>query len=222
MPMNPDHPAFSDFEDNPYAPPEAQIGKSVPPGESDDLVQAEVIRRKYLNHEASVKSIGSLHYLGALFVVLVCGMFLFDGRFRNRQPAMGPYQRAGAILYFGFLTALNVVMGIGLTGLKPWARWTEVVLTTLSLLVALFLASHPGAHSPIPGLLLLQAVIPAFILYLLLSQKGSMVFSPEYTAIIERTPHIRYQTSCILKGCLIVFVAMVVFAVVAAILGTRR
>ena len=179
--MNPEHPAFSDFEDNPYAPPEANIGERVAPGESDDLAEAEAIRRKYVSHEASVKSIGSLHYLGALFVVLMSGVFLFDIQFRNRRPAVGPFETAGLVLYFGFLIALNVIMGIGLTGLKTWARWTEVVLTTLSLLVALFLASRLGASlpnaPPMAAIVLVQAVIPAFILYLLLSKKGAMVFS---------------------------------------------
>ena len=31
-----------------------------------DMAEAEAIRRKYLSHEASIKSIGSLHYLGVI------------------------------------------------------------------------------------------------------------------------------------------------------------
>ena len=69
---------------------------------------------------------------------------------------------------------------------------------------------------------MLQAIIPSYILFLLLSKKGSMVFSPEYQAIIERTPHIQYRTSWIVKGCLIVLVGTFLFAFVGAFLGIRR
>ena len=48
-----------------------------------------------------------------------------------------------------------------------------------------------------------------------------MVFSPEYRLIIERTPHIKYRTSWILKGCLIFVGAVIVLAVIAAILSSR-
>jgi hypothetical protein len=62
-----------------------------------------------------------------------------------------------------------------------------------------------GAGAGIPFLLGMM-IIPGYILYLLLSPKGSMVFSPEYWEAIERTPHIKYKTSWLLKGCLILFI----------------
>jgi hypothetical protein len=48
------------ISDNPYASPQTETGPALVTGET--LSDAEATRRKYLNHEASVKSIGSLYY----------------------------------------------------------------------------------------------------------------------------------------------------------------
>ena len=50
---------------NPYAAPETPL-TGAPVGSSPALAEQEAIRRKYLNHEASVKSVGSLHILGGI------------------------------------------------------------------------------------------------------------------------------------------------------------
>ncbi len=97
-------------------------------------------------------------------------------------------------------------------------------MITLSLLYALLDATvinRLNVGSAI-GVFLLQAIIPSYILYLLLSKKGSMVFSSEYRRIIERTPHIQYRTSWIVKGCMIVMVGVFMLAFVAAFIGSRR
>ena len=52
-----------------------------------------------------------------------------------------------------------------------------------------------------------RVLIVGYILYLMLSEKGSVVFSPAYKEIIARTPHIKYRTSLILKIALAVFVS---------------
>ena len=62
----------------------------------------------------------------------------------------------------------------------------------------------------------------SYILDLLRSKKSSMVFSSEYHLIIERTPHIKYRTSWIVKGCLIVLVLVIGLGLVAAFLSSRR
>ncbi|MGE3820841.1 MAG: hypothetical protein AB7I30_15615, partial [Isosphaeraceae bacterium] len=51
---------------NPYAPPEATLEPAPPSGAPGDLAEAVAIRRKHLNHEASIRAVGSLHLLGAL------------------------------------------------------------------------------------------------------------------------------------------------------------
>ena len=62
-------------------------------------------------------------------------------------------------------------------------------------------------------------IIPAYILYLLLSSKGAMVFSTEYKEIIARTPHVKYRTSCIVWGALIVLGVVILLAVVAGLVS---
>jgi hypothetical protein len=52
---------------NPYAPPESALAGAEPLDAGGDLAEAEATRRAYLNHEASVQSIGSLHYIAAFF-----------------------------------------------------------------------------------------------------------------------------------------------------------
>ena len=48
------------------------------------------------------------------------------------------------------------------------------------------------------------------------------MFSEEYQAVIAQTPHIKYRTSIIVWILLGLVVALVVFAIVAALLGGRR
>jgi hypothetical protein len=192
-----------------------------------DIAEAEAIRRTYLNHEASVKSIGSVHYLGVALGVMGLAVMIFTGLSRTVGEGMNSVPFVGAVVYLLVVVSVNLVMGIGLTGLKPWARWTEVVLASILLLIYLLgtLAAAVG-NSPFDGSVITGAVvislILSYILYLLLSKKSSMVFSPEYRLIIERTPHIKYRTSWIVKGCLIVLVVVIGFGIVAAVLSSRR
>jgi hypothetical protein len=62
--------------------------------------------------------------------------------------------------------------------LRKWARIPTGILSGLGLL------GFP-----------LGTLINGYILYLIFSQKGKTVFSEEYQAVIEQTPHIKYRTS---------------------------
>jgi hypothetical protein len=219
-------PAGSEFD--PYAPPEAPLAGATTPRLSEDLAAAETVRRAHLTHEASVKSIGSLHYLSVIFGVLGLVFTLFQAVSGN-QPLTGGLEGArlvGMLVYLLALTAINLAMAIGLTKLKPWARWAELVFTALSLIYCVLVAVGIGRGPAGPGVGIAvffgMMIIPAYILYLLLSTKASVVFSPEYREIIERTPHIKYKTSWLVKGCLIVFLAIIVLSIVMAILSGRR
>jgi hypothetical protein len=214
-------------DDNPYAPPQAPIRRVGSAELPSDMVEAEVIRRTYLSHEASVKSIGSLHYLGVALGVMGFAVMIFTGLSGTVAEGRNSAPFVGAVVYLLVVVSVNLVMGIGLTGLKPWARWTEVVLASILLLIYLLgtLAAAVG-NSPFDGSVIAGAVvislILSYILYLLLSKKSSMVFSPEYRLLIERTPHIKYRTSWIVKGCLIVLIVVIGIGIVAAVLSTRR
>lgn len=164
---------------------------------------AEAIRNEHLKHEASVKSIGVLYYLGGVGLVLVGGISLLGAA----SGGMGQ-ERVAA----GFLAIVFLLLGIGqfwvgtgLRRLRSWARIPTGILSGIGLL------GFP-----------LGTIINGYILYLIFSRKGKVVFSEEYRTVIEQTPHIKYRTSIVVWVFLGLVIALILFGVVAAFLGARR
>ena len=154
----------------------------------------EDIRTEHIKHEASVTSIGILYYLGgaAMTVMGIVGMF-----------AGG----AEAILTSGFLLVLGIGqfwVGTGLRRLKTWARVPTGILSGLGLL------AFP-----------IGTLINGYVLYLIFGQKGKMVFSDEYRAVIEQTPHIKYRTSILVWIVLGLLLLLIAFGIIGAFV-TRR
>jgi len=214
-PFEPKHPEPA----NPYAPPVAPIGEA-PAGPVGDLAGAEATRRKYLNHEANVLSLGSLHYLGAVFLIL--GFFggLAALVMSLRDGPDGPDRGFATILAAYALTALaNAALGAGLRRFKPWARWAEAGV------VGLLLAASVAVPLMVP--LLLVGSVPAwfvlgYALYLMLSRKAAVVFSPEYQEVVARTPQVRFRTGWLAWCLLLLFLfALVAASIVYSALGTR-
>jgi hypothetical protein len=209
---------------NPYAPPEEAI--EVEPIDlisTSDLAAAESVRKAYIGHEASVKSIGTLHYLGA-FMVLLGAVILFANALSGQVPG-GPLTRGFmiglSVVYFA-MSGMHLALGIGLTRLRSWARWTEVVLISLVLslygVVAITNVVMEGKRSVLVGIFLGSAIL-GYILYLLVSARATTVFSPEYKTIITQTPHIKYRTSLFLKLLLVLMVMMFTLAIVGTFIG---
>jgi hypothetical protein len=192
----PADPATVSAPANPYASPTADVSPflDTPPGSLADM---ERVRREYLNHEASIQSIGTLYYLSAALMLFVALAHLvgLPGR------PVAPGGLLFAALWAGF-AAINILLGRGLRRLRPWVR------TPVGIFAGLGLLGFP-----------LGTLISIYILYLLFSRKGAMVFSPAYQEILRQTPHIRYRTSAVALGCLIVFVVLVVLAMAVALLG---
>ena len=81
--------------------------------------------------------------------------------------------------------------------MKKWARIPTGILSGIGLL------AFP-----------IGTLINAYVLYLIFSAKGKMVFSDEYRAVIEQTPHIKYRTSIIVwivLGLLLLLIAFGIF-----------
>ena len=183
---------------NPYASPAAVNYVDAP------LTDAEAIRKRHLSHEASVKSIGSLYMLGAILMVLGGGGMLvvtLFGQAGNIEPAVVAGMAVVACFYLG-LGILQGATAMGLRKLQKWARSVAVVFSVIGLIA-------------IP----IGTIISAYFLYLLLSQKGKMVFSEECKQIIAATPHIKYKTSIIVVILLILLVVILVFSVSRLVLG---
>lgn len=176
--------------DNPYAPPKTPV-EDMPEGGRD-----ADIRYRHIGHEASLRSVGLLYYLGAFFL---CGSGLL--------MLLGLSQTEGATSMFGgiigggiFMLGLGIALltvGLGLRRLRLWVRIPAMALATLGLF------SFP-----------IGTLINGYILYLIMSEKGRMVFSEEYQRIIEATPEIRYRTPLIAWA----FVILIIFLILSALL----
>ncbi len=183
------------FAANPYAPTSETLGQ---PPATDEV---ESYRRTYLKHEASCQSIGTLYLLGAILFA-PAGLLMVVGSIAN-----GLDQGENAILlvigvvYF-VLGSVQGTVGIGLRRLREWARIGGIVFSTLGLLA-------------IP----IGTLISAYFLYLLLSDKGRIVFSPHYQDVIAQTPHIKYKTPLIAWVALLLIVALIILSVMFLAVG---
>lgn len=138
--------------DNPYAVNPTSFPQ--PAGASSDV---EAIRKKYLSHEASVKSIGLLYWLGGIFGALLAPIYLVGGAFALTDPDS---RLGGALLivfsfFVGGMAALQIAIALGLGKLVPWSRIGATIVSCIGLI------GFP-----------IGTLISAYFLYLLLSQKG--------------------------------------------------
>lgn len=150
------------MESNPYQAPTARVEDPVETG-----VEAE--RTAHLRHEARLRSVGILYWLGAAAVVVMIGVSLATTSVRNPE---GWTMTGGVVL--GALLAAGV--GWGYWSLSPWVRWPGTVFSALGLLA-------------IP----IGPIIHGYFLYLLWCAKGRRVLSPGYVQVRRQTPHLRYQ-----------------------------
>ncbi len=144
---------------------------------------AEETRRAYLHHEASIRSVGLVNLVGAgiltlfiLFgVVSMVAVFFVAG---TRVANMASVVSLGFTAIYVALAALMFWLGRGLRRLNPSVRIPSAVMAGIGLI------GFP-----------IGTLINAYILWLLLSAKGRMVFSEEYRRVVAETPHIRYRTA---------------------------
>ena len=182
---------------NPYAPTSATIPEA---GEGD-----EATRKKYLSHEASIKSIGVLYLLGSILGFLGTVVYLVLGLASIIMPSRNPAESLGLGIFLlafavfaGALSTFQFILARGLRRLTPWCRIGGIVVSCLGLL------GFP-----------IGTLISAYFLYLLGSQKGVYVFSPEYARVIAATPHIKYKTSIIVW----IFLGILMFVIGLAVIG---
>ena len=164
-----------------------------PVPESTDVEDPRSVRRVHISHEASIKSIGVLYWIGAvsLFGIGLIGFFNGKGRPFAEQITICVLLWAVAILQFW--------VGIGLRRLKPWAKTPTGILSGIGLI------GFP-----------VGTLINAYILYLVFSKKGTTVFSDRYKSIIVATPDIKYKTSPIVW----VFVGLVLLVLGAILVAS--
>lgn len=161
---------------NPFAAPIADDSTWAGPGVG---TEAEQIREQHINHEASLKTIGLLHYLAAFFT----GIGTISIFAAGLSGADFETDIASSLAMLAVLVAMSVgyfVIGRGLRGLRGWVRPWATITSILSLL-------------SIP----IGTMLGLYTLYLLWGSKAKMVFSAEYQEIIAQTPHVKRKTSII-------------------------
>lgn len=157
----------------------------------------EQIRKEHIEHEASIRNLGGLYFLGGLgmaMIVVTVGFAIFSDK--NPVPSL---MVAGSVLALA-LGILFFWLSGGLRQLRLGAKSAATILAAVGLLIF-----------PV------GTIINACVLYLLLSAKGSMVFSGRYQDIIAATPHIRYRTSpviYVLFGLIAINIA-ILFGIIA-------
>jgi hypothetical protein len=157
------------------------------------IENAEVIRKEHLNHEASIKSIGSLYYLAAILLPLGALGFALDPKAESLGRWLVP-------VLLILLSAAYFQMGRWFRALNPKAKMPATILAVIGLL-------------GIP----LGTLINGYILYLIHSQKGKMVFSDEYKTIIAETPDIKYKTSLLVWIFIGLLVLLILIGILAAV-----
>jgi len=200
------------MSDNPYTPSGSAYG-NITSDANVDLSQSELIRKSHLSHEANIQSIGCLYLLGGIGGLLLSLSYFATGigMLNNMVPAgpggpqvdtVGP-----GIMLLGFavvvlaISCLQLYAGRTMQTLNAGGKIAAIIMSILGLF---------GFGCP---------CISVFALYLLLSSKGEMVFSPQYKEILQATPHIRYKTSIIVWILLFILVGLIAFGIIATLVS---
>jgi hypothetical protein len=196
------------MSDNPYAP----SGSSYSDASLDanfDLSQAELIRKSHLSHEANIQSFGCLYTLGGIMGILIgifyigLGIFVMAGG-ENPQAGVNP-------MAAGIMTTLIGVVFLAIAVAQLFAGRSMQTLNPSGKILAIVVAAIGAILLPVCG-----TVISGYLLYLLVSAKGEMVFSSAYKEVMQATPHIRYRTSMIVWIFLFLLIGAILLGIIAA------
>jgi len=176
--------------ENPYLAP-----KTIDPVNEVPLSNVEVVRKEHLQCEASVKSIAGIYWLGGFFLLLF-GV----GRVSVLSHGFS-FEGFFWSLIPMVLGVFQFWMGFSIRRLKKNVKAPLLVFSVIGLL------GFP-----------LGTIINIYILFLVLSKKGKMVFSDEYKEVIRETPHIKYKTSKAMKF----FLGVIVISCIGALVYSLR
>lgn len=200
-----------DFPANPAANPYAAtaFSSTAPAGDFGSQTSAEGVRRKFLKHEASVQSIGSLYLFGVVILLFAAGVMIISlivglvngtNGANGNDAAPGVVEAVISIVIILAIAGLQYWVGMGLRALQSSARVVASIFSVIGLL-------------GIP----IGTLINGYFLYLLLGQKGTYVFSEEYARVRAATPHIQYKTSIWVLVGVALLVVVFVIAIVALV-----
>lgn len=215
-------------DQNPFAAPEADLSPGAEGREA--IEEAEQIRREYQKHEANVKSIGLLYYLGAGLFGLACigslvGLTLLSRLEGAANVVAFRSYFVGIGIGFGLIAVVGFALGFGLRRLLNWARWGAVIQTSLVLVLIVLgmlnLLVTEGSRVEMLGQFL-PLLLWIYILSVLISPKNQVVFAPAYKEVIAQTPHIRTGTSLLVKILLAIVGGLILIAFILAFLAAMQ
>ena len=157
------------------------------------------IRKEHIEHEASVRGIALLYYFSSFFFIILASALLLPWLLAGPVPGAS---LLGALIVVAFvigLAALSAIEARGIRRLKRWSRAPATVVACIGLL-------------GVP----LGTLMNGYILYLLHSEKGKVIFSPEYQQVVLQTPEVRYKTPLVLWILLILLISLFLMVMVVA------
>lgn len=157
---------------------------------------AEKTRNTYLTHEASLRSFGFLYCIPGVLLTLVAiaTLVILIMPFGHKKSET-PGENVIVFAVSGLLGWLFLWMGLAMRRLNPRVKSPATIFAVVGLL------AFP-----------IGTLINGYLLYLMHSAKGTVVFSPEYQDVIAETPHIKYKTS--IAVWILVAIVLLIFALV--------
>lgn len=180
---------------NPYAPPLSES-----PLQSRSSAEFEQVRKEHLNCEIGIRTVSLFYFLAS------CASFAAASLFLTRGGDISPLARMVLVLALGGMAVLQFWVGSGMRSLKPRVRVPAGFIALMSLV-----GSAAGGGP-------MLVIVYIYILCLVFSEKGKMVFSPQYQEVLAATPHIKGSPSPVILVFLVLlalaFFALVVFPMV--------
>jgi uncharacterized membrane protein (DUF2068 family) len=220
--------------DDPYRPPESDL---TPPIErisgflTDERESELSDRTRHLPVEATIRTIGLIYILTAVFGFLNVGVMLYSPTFTEmvaQQAAKSGVDpttfRMIAIVFMIFGAALVLLLGLGLRELKNWARWTIIVFGVIGQLGKLpYLINPVGAIQGFSPSLqtvtsIVGTVIAIVLIFLLFLPGADHVCSKHYRFVISETRELRATLGLRDKILLGAFVVNYILGTVAGFL----
>jgi hypothetical protein len=185
------------MSENPYQTPTvSEVAAPLEP-----LSDAAQIRQKHLRHEASLKGMGTLLFLGGAFGILIALSVAADLFVGEGGSPQGP-ELIFVLLFLG-LIPVQFFAWWGLRKLKPWSKIPAGIMSGLGLMA-----------------LGLGTIISIYFLYLLFCAKGRFILSPAYQEIVDQTPGMKYKTPLWNWIVLGVIVLLAIIGVAYAVFAT--
>jgi hypothetical protein len=163
--------------DNPYSVADTLLEEVQAPLDPDSLELATAMRRRYINHETSIRQFGRLYKLIGAALAGLAGLLLFLSVVFGIRGGNVRIELLMAFLAV-VISPILIITGRRTQDLQTSGRGMATLLGIVGMLFV-----------PV------GTILGAYQLYLLWSRPGVFVYSQEYRRVIALTPGVRSYTS---------------------------